>query len=262
MTFDFLLTTAAARKVEMRAMLERLCWLFLPPSRLKNAILRRFGHQISDTAIIGPTVVLGVKKFEIGDNARMSLFNVFKDMGLVRLDDNAVIESWNWVSAAPEFQDIDPKAGTLHVQYAAKIGSRNYLDCSGTIILRPYCFVGGNRVFLQSHEPDFQLDRQMVGRIVVGHHALVHSCSVLLMGSVVPDQSVLAPNSTMRAPKPDDDMRRGVYSGSPAKWVGETEGVWFERTSLVMKGTIVQGPMGPAPFDPGAFDPALNGGQR
>jgi acetyltransferase-like isoleucine patch superfamily enzyme len=238
----------------MLAMLESLCWLFLPPSRLKNAILRRFGHQISDTAVIGPTIALGVKRFEIGENVRIALFNVFKDLSLARLDDDAVVESWNWISAAPEFQEIDAQAGTLHVQRAGKIGSRNYIDCSGTIILRPYCFVGGNRVFLQSHEPDFQLDRQMVGRIVIGHHALVNSCSVLLMGAQVPDQSVLAPNSTMRAPKPDDEMPRGVYSGSPAKWTGETEGVWFERTSLVMKGSIVQGPMGPAEFDPALTD--------
>lgn len=217
----------------VRAKIQALFWL-LPPSRLKNAILRRFGHVIADSASIGPILVMNVRRFEIGDNVRINPGNVFKALSLVRLDAGAWIASWNWISAAPEFQLIDPGAGTLHMQDSAKVGSRNYLDCSGTIIVRQHGWVGGNRTFLQTHEPDLENMRQTAGRIVIGHHSLVHSCSVLLKGAYLPDQSVLETNSTLLPAPKDVEPRRGVYGGSPAKWLGETSGKWFERTDVVI----------------------------
>jgi acetyltransferase-like isoleucine patch superfamily enzyme len=226
----------------MLGLLQIFCWL-LPPSRLKNALLRRFGHQISTTASVGPILVSGVARFEIGEGARINPFNVFKDLSLARLDEGAWIASWNWVSAAPEFQQIDPQAGTFHVQRGGKIGSRNYLDCSGTIIVREYGWVGGNRVYMQTHEPDLEKCSQTVGRIVIGHHALVSSCAVLLKGAYLPDQSILETNSTMLATS--SDGRRGVYAGSPATWKGETRGEWFQRTGLVMTEHIIDERMGP-----------------
>ncbi|MDT5008693.1 MAG: hypothetical protein QOH57_310 [Mycobacterium sp.] len=227
----------------MLGLLHILAWL-LPRSSLKNSLLRRFGHEISKTASIGPTLVFGAGRFSIGDGARINPFNIFKSLSLVRLDAEAVIASWNWISAAPEFQLIDSQAGTLHMQRASKIGSRNYLDCSGTIIVCEYAWVGGNRTFLQTHEPDLVNARQTAGRIVIGHHSLVHSCCVLLKGAYLPDQSVLETNSTLLA---GDDRRRGFYAGSPATWKAETQGAWFDRTTAFIGATIIDGPMGPQP---------------
>lgn len=222
----------------MLGKIQILCWL-LPPSPLKNAILRRFGHQIAQTASIGPLLVMGVRRFEIGEHVRINPFNVFKGLSLARLDSKAWIASWNWISAAAEFQAVDPKAGTLHMGESSKVGSRNYLDCSGTIIVRPFGWVGGNRTFLQTHEPDLENHRQTAGRIVIGHHSLVHSCCVLLKGAYLPDQSVLETNSTL-LPSREGEPRRGVYQGSPAKWTGETSGRFFERTTTVMDELIVE----------------------
>jgi acetyltransferase-like isoleucine patch superfamily enzyme len=233
----------------MRGMFELCCWL-LPPSRLKNAILRRFGHRIAVTARIGPIMVLGVGRFEIGEHTCIGPFNVFKDLSLVRMDDVVDIGSFNWVSAARDFQEIDPQAGTLHFGNGAGMRSRNYLDCSGTILVGPYAAIGGQRVFLQSHEPDFEHHRQTASRIVVGHHSVTASGSMMLAGARLPDQSVLAANSTMLAPKATDELPRGVYAGSPAKWKAETRGEWYVRTTHRMPGTIGNGPMGPATDDP------------
>jgi acetyltransferase-like isoleucine patch superfamily enzyme len=230
----------------VRAIIEFLAWL-LPPCRAKNVVLRRFGHSISDTANIGPTLVAGVGRFEIGDGVVILPFNVIKGLSLVRLDDFAVIASWNWIAAAQQFQRLDPKAGTLHVQFAAKIGSRNILDSSGTIILRPYSVVGGNLTYLQSHEPDFEHERQTAGRIVIGHHSLVNSCALVLKGASLPDQSILDANATLLPAT--QERPSGIYTGSPAIWKGDVKGKWFERSALVMKADIVEGPMGPRVAD-------------
>ncbi|MEO3761513.1 hypothetical protein ABGB19_24945 [Mycobacterium sp. B14F4] len=223
-------------------MLQTLCWL-LPPSALKNRILARFGHSISPSARIGPAVVRRVGRFEIGDGARISLFNVFSGLRLVHLDRYAAIESWNWISAHPAFQDVDPQAGTFYLGYSAKLGSRNYVDASGTVVLRDYAAVGGHRVFIQTHEPDFKKYLQRVGRITIGHHSLVGSCAVMLKGAYLPDQSLLAANSTMTSASARD-RKRGLYAGSPAVWKRETIGRYFDRAERFMTEFVVDGPMG------------------
>jgi acetyltransferase-like isoleucine patch superfamily enzyme len=224
----------------LRKLLELFCWL-LPPSPRKNELLRRFGHEIADSAWIAPNFVIGVKKFEIADNVRIAMLNTFKSLSLVRIDGMAMINSFNWISAAPEFQSIDPQAGTLHMGFGSGIRSRNYLDCSGTIILEPYSAVGGQRVFMQSHEPDWENIRQVAGRVVLGHHSLLGSRAMMMMGAELPGKSVLAANSVLS----EAVQREGVYAGSPAVWKTETRGVWYERTTHVMSNNIVDDVMGP-----------------
>lgn len=223
-------------------MLHIICWL-LPASTLKNRILRRFGHDVSDSAVIGPNLVVGVKKFVIADHARIEPFNAFRGLSHVRIEAHGRIGSWNWISAHPVYQEIDPDAGTLYVGYCAALGSRGYLDVSGTFIVREYSLVGGNRVFIQTHEPDFSSERQTVGRISVGHHSMVASRAVMLKGTHLPAQSLLAANSTMtRNSAPDG--RPGLYAGSPAHWKRETPGRFFERTDVAMTVHVVEDDMG------------------
>lgn len=225
----------------MRRILELLCWL-LPASRRKNSILRKFGHDISDEARIAPVIVAGVGRFEIGPNAQIWPFSVFKGLSLVRVAEFGLIKSWCWISAAREFQAVDPRAGTLDLEFGSGVGARSYLDCSGAIIVHPYANIGGNRAFVQTHEPDLVNERQTAGRVEIGHHSLIASCTVLLKGAYLPPQSVLAANSTLLA---SDERRSGVYAGSPATWKRPTTGHWFERTDHFMTEHIVDAPMGP-----------------
>lgn len=224
------------------ALIQSPFWL-LPASSIKNRVLRLFGHRIALTARIGPSVVVGVKSVEIGEYARIEMFNVFRGLSMLHIGDYAIVESWNWISAHPIYQHIDADAGTLYMGFRAKLGSRNYLDCSGTIAIRPYGTVGGNRCLLQTHQPDFQNDRQTAGRITVGRHASIGSCAVLLKGAFLPDRSILAANSTLTAGA-SRERRPGLYAGSPAKWKKELGGAWFERHSYEMTDHVIEEPMG------------------
>ena len=220
-----------------------VCWL-LPPSRLKNALLRRFGHQISLTARIGPTVVIGVRRFEIGEHVVISPGNSFKHLGLVRLDKHVLIGSWNWITAAPLFQRVDPRAGTLVMEDGATITSRHYLDATGTIVMKPYARIGGGRAYLQTHEPDFDNFRIAAGRIVIGDHSLVGTCAVMLKGAHLPDRSVLGANATMLA---GDDRRSGLYAGSPARWRRAVTGEYFVSKEYYTYDYVLDEPMGALP---------------
>src|SRR5690242_6369105 len=133
--------------------LEMIIWL-PPPSNVKNRLLRKFGHEIARTARIAPNLVIGVRRFHLGELSSIGPFNAFKSMSLVHLDDEAGIASFNWISAAAAYQQLDPAAGTLVMEHGARIEGRNYLDCSGTIEIGAYSAVGGQRCLLQTHEPD------------------------------------------------------------------------------------------------------------
>lgn len=229
----------------MRLLLHALVWL-LPASNIKNRLLRAFGHEIGASARLAPSIVIGLGRFRIGEQCSFGAFNVFKGTSLVYLEDEAGIASWNWISAAPAYQLIDPGAGSLIMFHGARIEGRNYLDCSGTIEVGAYSAIGGQRCLLQSHEPQFVGPRQRVGRIVIGHHSLVGSCSVLLKGAELPPQSVLAAHSTLIGRKLDDP-KSGVYGGTPAKYLAPTQGEWFERSVNAITDYAVDGVMGLAP---------------
>lgn len=220
-------------------------WL-LPASGLKNRLLRNFGHEIAATARVGPTIVLGAGKFVIGNDCYFGPFNVFKHTSLVYLEDEAGIRAWNWISAAPAYQTLDPGAGSLVMLHGARIEGRNYLDCSGTIEIGAFSAIGGVRCLLQSHEPDLSAPKQVAGRVVVGHHCIVGSCAVMLKGAELPPQSVLAANSIMTG-KRLDDPKPGVYGGCPAKYLAPASGKWFERTINPMTEVAIDGVMGLRP---------------
>lgn len=223
-------------------------WL-LPASELKNRLLRRIGHEIGAGARIGPSLVMGVGKFRVGENCSIAPFNTFKGNSLIQLADESGIGSFNWISAHPAYQALDPGAGTLMMGYGARIEGRNYLDCSGTVEIGAYSAVGGQRCVLQSHDPDLGGFKQTVGRVVVGHHSLVGSCAVMLKGAELPPQSILAANATMTGRR-ITDPKSGVYGGTPAKFLAPTSGGWFEREgrdAIAVTDLKIDGVLGAAP---------------
>jgi acetyltransferase-like isoleucine patch superfamily enzyme len=231
---------------------ELLCWL-LPPSKLKNRLLRMWGHDVAETARVLPSIVVGVGHFHLGEHVRTGLLNVFHGLGTAWFDDCAIVESWNWISAHPIYQELDPDAGTLFLGVRAKIGSRNYLDCSGTIVVRTFGTVGGQRCILYTHEPDFEEDRQVAGRICVGAHSFIGSGAVLLKGATLPDRSQLAANSTLTHTSASDG-RPGLYAGAPAVWKRDAKGKWFDRTAYMINDHVIESPMGVGEDDRGDPD--------
>lgn len=224
------------------ALAELACWL-LPPLPVKNRLLNRFGHRIAASAVLWPSVVVGVRRAEIGEHAHLGLLNVIRGLSLLRLDAYARIDSWNWISAHPSYQELDPSAGTLFMATCSRIGSRCYLDCSGTIVLRHYGFVGGHQCLLYTHAPDYVGDSQTIGRITIGHHSMMCSRGIALAGAFLPEHSLLAANSLLMEASAAD-RRPGLYVGNPAVWKRETTGDWFVRRTYSTHGHYMTAPMG------------------
>ena len=216
----------------------------LPASSMKNRMLRRFGHDVDPSASIGPNIVLGVKNCVLERNSRVRPFNVIRDLTFLRVGEKAMIGSFNWISAHPDFRGVDPSAGTVEMGYGSRIGGRCYIDASGLVRLGDYACLGGTRCFVQTHQPDFDEYKQRVGMVSVGHHSLIGSCAVMLMGSALPEKSVLAANATLLKRRENERLESGLYAGSPAKWRRATKGDYFERSGVTMEGAILDEPLG------------------
>lgn len=217
----------------LRTLAEMLVWL-LPPLRVKNRLLGLFGHTIHPTASIMPIIAIGVRRVKVGAGCKIGLLNTFRGLRLIELDDESLIESWTWISAHPIFQTLDDQAGTLYLGFGSKIGSRCYIDCSGTVVVRSYAALGGHRCVLQTHEPDLDAAEQTVGRITIGSRSLVSSLTVMLQGAFVPPNSVVGAHSTVLAGY-DETSPSGLYVGSPAKYKRELTGAWFDRDFVTMR---------------------------
>lgn len=57
-------------------------------------------HSIGAGARIGPTLVLDVNHFVLGAGAVINFGNVFREMELVTLGEQALIGQWNWFTSA------------------------------------------------------------------------------------------------------------------------------------------------------------------
>ncbi|KAB2812246.1 hypothetical protein F9L07_10605 [Pimelobacter simplex] len=84
----------------MRQALTTLVFL-LPPSRLKNRLLRRLGHVIPDTAVVGINLVRRVDRFELGEGSLIHHFNMFRDLRLVKMGIGCRIMLFTRSSATP-----------------------------------------------------------------------------------------------------------------------------------------------------------------
>ncbi len=215
----------------LSVLFQALLWL-LPANVVKNAALRRFGHRIGRNVRLGPTLVLGCRRFVIADGVTIALGNVFRDMNEIRLGREVLIGSWNWISAHPGYQQYSELAGRLIVADGAFITSRHYLDCSGTIEVGEWSTIAGQRSTLQTHEMDVVTNRTTVGTVRIGNRALVATGCIMLRGSSLPDRSVLAAGSTMTRPKPEATPQQGLWGGSPARFIKPMQGEWFDRTDI------------------------------
>lgn len=189
------------------------------------------GHRVGDSVTIAPNLVLKCGQFTIGDGVKIAPFNVFRTLSRVDLGDQVELGSWNWIGAAAVYQRYSDQAGRLTMARGAFLTSRHYLDCSGVIEFGEFSGLGGQRTMLQSHEMDVHENRQTIGAILIGERALVSTGCILLKDAVLPPRSVLAAGSTLAKWKNADIPQSGLWGGTPARYIKEMTGAWFDRTT-------------------------------
>jgi acetyltransferase-like isoleucine patch superfamily enzyme len=192
-----------------------LAWL-LPSSPLKLRLLRMLGHDIAESAIVGPTLVLGCGRFSVGAGSVIDPFNLFKSLSRVKLGEQVRMGRFNQVSAARGFQQYSPRVGAFIVGDEVTITNRHYFDCSGQVVLRNHTAIGGIRTIVQSHEFDLGGSVSRVDVTEVGEFTMLGTRCLVLMGARLPSHSVFAAGSVVPRTRDGVDQPSGLYGGVPA----------------------------------------------
>lgn len=213
--------------------IELLVWL-LPGSPLKNKMLRRFGHDVSPAARIGPVLALNVGRAVIGRDAKIAALNIFRSLRLLQMGEGATLGSFNMISAHPAYQALDPEVGSLIMGDGAAVTSRHNFDCSGIVRIGDMSAVAGQRTTILSHEIDIMRNIQSAGQVVIGERSAVLTNCLVLKGAVLPPYSLLIASSTLIRSR-ELNPAPGIYGGSPAQFIrpNPTDAEsWFERGEI------------------------------
>lgn len=198
----------------------------LPASRIKNSLLNRAGFRIERNCSIGVSLIISTRNLRLDRGARVNNFNVFRDLQEVSLGSSSVIGSWNWFSAAKEFDQRAIRA-TLMVGQESAITSRHYFDCSGGVEVGSFSTIAGKGSTVLSHGIEFDRNVQTALPVRVGDYCFVSTGCTLLKGTVLPPRSVLAAGAVLTSR--DRVARSGLWAGVPAVWKSEIQGDYFTR---------------------------------
>ena len=196
----------------------------LPASRFKNLVLRRLGHAVDRTASIGPSLVLGVGRFEAGPGAIVGIGNVFRGLVRVSLAQGATIGQLNWFSTAPTFVGTTEQAATLELGECAAVVSRHHVDCSGGVVLERFAVAGGMGSILLTHHVSHQSGKLECAPIRLEEYALLNGANRMVAGAVLPARSLTGIGAVVL---PGLHAPGRLYAGVPAKDVKAVDGGKF-----------------------------------
>lgn len=201
------------------------CVALLPASELKNSLLRRLGWTIGKGACIEPCLVLDVGTVEVGDEAWIGAFNVFKGLRALKVGGYVGIGHWNWVSACREFREAGADC-LLQVGAHSAITSRHYIDCSGGIRVGTHTTIAGVRSTLLTHGISWKSNVQTFSPIEIGDYCLISSNVQVSPGTIVGSRVVVGMGATVAGRLLDP----GLYIQSRATLVkSDLGGEYFRR---------------------------------
>ena len=204
-----------------------------PKSSLKNTLLRVLGLKIKSKAKIGPNLFVNLKGVEIGENAVIRPFNVFRNVK-IQLGNSSILGSWNWISSARGLEKTANYLGLLKIGDHSSINSRNYFDVSGGVIFGNFTDLAGVRSTFVTHQIDTENSKQTCNLFKVGDYSMICSNSIIVPGGTrIGDRSIIAMGSVVTSGIYEDDS---LYAGVPAKFKKKISGDWFHRTEGSVSG--------------------------
>jgi acetyltransferase-like isoleucine patch superfamily enzyme len=204
-----------------------LALLLLLPWPVRREILRIFfGFNISKGAYIGWSIIVA-KKVALGANSRIGHLSIIRGLDALVVGENGRLGNMNWISGYPSRQE-ESRRSVLVIEDNAAITHRHLFDCADQITIGRFATVAGWNSQFITHSIDLRESRQTSAPIHVGEYCFVGSRSVLLKGTSLPNNSILAAGSTLTSKHTDG---YAIYGGVPAKKVGDlpSDLAYFQR---------------------------------
>lgn len=196
----------------------------LPPSEVKNRLLRRCGWRIGSGVSININLFWSIRAATLGDGCVIGPFNTFRNLNHLDIGTDSRIGQLNYVTGAPDYQH-DPAHNVLQLAEHAIIVSRHYLDTSGGLRMGRYSGIGGVRTTIYTHGVDYRTNTHQPRPVVIGEYALLNSNVCIAPGTTVPPRSVVSMGSVLTG-----RYRPGtLISSGRAKSLMPVEGAFFTR---------------------------------
>jgi acetyltransferase-like isoleucine patch superfamily enzyme len=158
------------------------------------------GWDVHPTATVGHTV-LAARKVTLGPGAKIASGNMIKGLEELRLDADAAIGPFNWISGPPlpsgRFSGARKRRPALVMEESASIASRHHIDCSDTVTLAPFATLGGSRTTIYTHSVNLVANRQRTAPVHIGERSAVLTHCVILAGMHVPARSIVSAGSVV-----------------------------------------------------------------
>jgi acetyltransferase-like isoleucine patch superfamily enzyme len=205
--------------------------LALLPSLLKIPLYRwLFGYRIGKGVRIGLSPLIGVRRCQIGDHARVGSFNLFYEVGDLEIGDHAQIGFLNLFRGGRRVQIgayasilrqnvfnsiikrdfVDPVVPILDLGTGATITSGHWLDFSAGIRIGDHTIIGGRNSSLWTH------NRQRGRPITIGRHCYLGSEIRIAPGVELPSFCIVALGSVLSGRYRE---MRSLFGGNPATLV-------------------------------------------
>ncbi|WP_262964950.1 acyltransferase [Methylobacter psychrophilus] len=216
-----------------------LSLLIIPlPWFLKRLLYKLFfKYELHPTSRIGLSWVM-VDNLSLAQDAKIGNLNVIKGLNNLQLGERSRIGSLNWITAfplntnSPHFQhEIGQRMPELVLGEHTAITNRHLIDCTNRIEIKRFTTFAGFRSTVLTHSIDLKTCRQASKPITIGEYCFIGTGCILLGGTIIPDNSVLAAGSTITSPM---DNTYSLYGGTPAKFIKSLEKEdlhYFKRTT-------------------------------
>ncbi len=189
------------------------------PWPLKKKILKTFyKYQIHDSAHIGLSYIFP-KRLVMEEGASIGHFNTAIHLDYMFLGKNATIARNNWITGFPtgttsrHFAHQKDRISELILGDESAITKKHHLDCTNSITIGKYTTIAGYNSQFLTHSIDIYEGRQDSHPIIIGNYCFISTGVIILGGSRLPNNSVLAAGAVLNKNYTDEWK---LYAGVPA----------------------------------------------
>lgn len=204
------------------------------PWKIKRFLLVKIYHyEIHPQAHIGLSYIYP-KRLIMKKGATIGHLNVGIHLALIHMEEDCTVCQKNWITGFPidnktNFQDFPNRKPYLIMKKDSAITKNHIVDCTDMVTIGAYTSVGGYGTQILSHSTSLKYNKQGCAPITIGHNCFVGTRSIILPGSVLPNQSVLGAGAMMKGQFSESFA---LYGGVPAKFIKKMDEnyVFFHRT--------------------------------
>lgn len=197
------------------------CFIF--PWFIRRRLLVFFLNiEIQKSAYIGLSIVLA-RYGVLHDHSKILNFTFINEIDVFLMDKHSKIGNFNWITGSSAilkkgYLSSPNRKCEFKLGIHSRITKGHHFDCNGGVYIQEFTTIAGKGSQFLTHGIDLVGNTQKADSIKIGKYSFIGTKSIFLMGSSVPDYSLVAAGAVV-SKKLDQPYR--IYAGVPAKEIKE-----------------------------------------